>query len=321
MQTAVKKRLQILSGSYNPQLSEKVAKQLKIKVGLTKLQKFANGEIKCQLGESVRGADLFIFQTHSPPVNDAIMEQAIIIDAAKRASARHITAICPLLGYARQDRKATGREPISAKLVVDILKMAGADRVVSIDLHSGQIQGFFDGPFDHLTALPVLSAHIKKKFDNDLVIVSPDAGRVKVADRYARKLGADLAIVHKRRVRAGLSEARQVIGDVRARHCVIVDDMIDTASTIGPAADLLKQRGANSVSAATTHGIFSPPAQERLQNSAIDYLVVTDTMPPSLNLTKPKLEIVSVAPLLAAAVEAIFEDSSVSALFEGKNQF
>jgi ribose-phosphate pyrophosphokinase len=321
MQVTPKKKLQIISGTHHSELAEKVAAELGIKVAKTKLQRFANGEVKCQLEESVRGADIFIFQTHSQPVNDAIMEQAILIDAAKRASARHITAVCPFMGYARQDRKVSGREPISARLVVDILKTAGADRIVSVDLHSGQIQGFFDGPFDHLIAMPVLVDHLKGKFGRNCVIVSPDAGRVKLAERYVSRLGADLAIVHKRRsVSSNAAEALHIIGEVKKRHCVIIDDMIDGAGTVCAAAEQLMQFGAASVMAVATHGIFSPPAVERLQASPISYLAITDTLPAPAQLTKPKMEVVSIAGLLATAIEAIFKEHSVSALFNGENQ-
>jgi ribose-phosphate pyrophosphokinase len=320
MSKAATKQLQILSGSHHPALAEAVAGKLGLKVQNANLQRFSNSEVKCQLDKSVRGDDVFIIQSHSPPINDAIMEQAIMIDAAKRASARHITAVCPFLGYARQDRKSTGREPISARLVVDILASAGADRIVSIDLHSGQIQGFFNGPFDHLTALPVLVECLRQRFKQDLVIVSPDAGRVKVADRYADKLSSGLAIIHKRRLKAGHSQALHVIGDVKGRHCVIVDDMIDTASTMAPAAALLKQKGAQSVSAIATHGLFSDPAKQRLEKSSIDRLIFTDSLPTALKTTNPKLEVVSIAGLLAAAVKAIFEDGSISAIFDGANQ-
>ncbi len=315
-----KKRLQILSGTRHPKLAEAVAKKLAAHVSPIELKRFANGEIKCQLEESVRGADVFVFQTHTSPINDAIMEQAIIIDAAKRASAKHITAVCPLFGYARQDRKSSGREPIAAKLVVDILATAGANRIVSLNLHSGQIQGFFNGPFDHLTALPALTEHLKSKFGNDFVIVSPDAGRVKLAERYASYLGTDLAIVHKRRMGTNVAEALDVIGEVDGKNCVIIDDMIDTAGTMCAAAEQLKNHGAQKISAVSSHGIFSPPAQERLANSPINFLIVTDTAPQALKFTEPKLEVVSVADLLAAAIKAIFEESSVSAIFGGQNQ-
>lgn len=321
MIATTQKRLRIITGSHHYVLAEKVAKRLGVSVTDSQLSHFANGEVKCQLAESVRGADVFIFQTHSSPVNDAIVEQAILIDAAKRASARHITAVCPFLGYARQDRKASGREPITAKLVVDILRVAGADRIVSVDLHSGQIQGFFDGPFDHLIAMPVLLNHLKQKFGSDLVIVSPDAGRVKLSERYVDKLGADMAIVHKRRKKnGGSAEALHLIGDVKGRHCVIIDDMIDAAGTMCAAAEQLKRSGASTVSAMATHGLFSSPAAQRLSKSSIDYIAVTDTLPLPEGLLKPKVEVVSVVNLIADAVNAIFEESSVSALFDGDNQ-
>ncbi|MET0779743.1 MAG: ribose-phosphate diphosphokinase [Candidatus Saccharimonadales bacterium] len=321
MNIVTNKRLEILSGNHNSQLAKDVAKRLGVTLSSAPPIRFANGEVKCRLQQSVRGADVFVFQSHSASVNDAIMEQAIIIDAAKRASARHITAVCPFMGYARQDRKSTAREPITAKLVVNMLAVAGADRIVSIDLHSGQIQGFFDGPFDHLIAMPVLVDHVGKKLGKNCVIVSPDAGRVKLAERYVARLGADLAIVHKRRQTKGNNaDALHVIGEVEGRHCVIIDDMIDGAGTMCAAADQLKKRGAATVSAIATHGIFSDPAAERLQDSSIDSLVVTDTLPLSIKLKRPKLEVVSVAGLLADAIAAIFEESSVSALFDGENQ-
>lgn len=320
MKTAVDKRLQIFTGSHYPALAEKVAKNLGIKLSKTNLERFANGEVKCHLDESVRGADVFIFQAHAGSIGEAILEQAILIDAAKRASASHITAVCPFLGYARQDRKSSGREPITSKLVVDILSVAGADRIVSVDLHTGQIQGFFNGPFDHLIALPVLADHLKKRFDKDFVIVSPDAGRVKLAERYASRLGVDLAIVHKSRTGRNKAEALDVIGEVSGKHCILVDDMIDTAGTICSAAELLKKKGAKSVCAVATHGLFSPPALERLEKSSIDHLAVTDSLPLPQKTAKIDMEVVSIVPLLASAIQAIFEDGSVSAIFNGENQ-
>jgi ribose-phosphate pyrophosphokinase len=314
------KRLYLMSGSHNIELAQKVAKKLKRPLASVQLERFANGEIKCQLEESVRGGDVFVFQTHSPPVNEAIMEQAIIIDAAKRASAKNITAVCPFFGYSRQDRKAYGREPITAKLVVDILATAGANRIVSINLHSGQTQGFFNGPFDHLTALPVLAGYLKNKINGSNVVVSPDSGRVKLADRYAKELGADLAIVHKRRSPSSGVEALAVIGEVKDRNCIIVDDMIDTASTICAAAAQLKHAGAKRVIVAASHGLFSFPAEKLLRESSIDTIIVTDTIPATLKLTTPKVEIASTAPLLASAIKAIFEESSVSGLFSVSNQ-
>lgn len=316
------KRLQIFSGTRHPELAAKVAKKLGLEVSDTGVEYFANGELKCHLEESVRGGDVFIFQAHNSPVGEAIMEQAIIIDAAKRASARHITAVCPFLGYARQDRKSAAREPITAKLVVDILSTAGADRIVSVDLHAGQIQGYFDGPFDHLIGLPALVKHLKKMYKNeDLVIVSPDAGRVKLAERYASRLGCDVAIVHKRRPGKNVAEVIDVIGVVEGKRAIIIDDMIDTAGTMCAAAELLMKRGATAVSAAATHGIFSDPAISRIEKSPIDHLVVTDTLPlPRAKKSSKIITVVSVVDLLADAVKAIFEESSVSIIFEGQNQ-
>lgn len=316
------KRLMILAGSHYPELAEQVAKQLGVKISKSGKQSFANGEVKYQLDESVRGADVFIFQAHNESVAEAIIEQAVLIDAAKRASAAHITAVCPFFGYARQDRKSKGREPITAKLVVDILTTAGANRIVSVDLHSGQIQGFFNGPFDHLIALPAIASHIKKKFNmEDCVMVSPDAGRVKLTERYASRLGTDIAIVHKRRVKNNQAEAVDIIGDIVGKNCVINDDMIDTAGTICVAAELLKKKGAKSVSVVATHGLFSDPAMERIGKSQIDYLAVTDTLPLPKNLPKaPEIEVISVVNLLAQSIKAIFEDGSVSAVFDGENQ-
>jgi ribose-phosphate pyrophosphokinase len=316
------KRLQILSGSFNQELAARVAAELGTEVSPIQLSRFANGEINCRLGESVRGADVFVFQAHNPNVNDAIMEQALIIDAAKRASAKRITAVCPFWGYSKQDRKAAGREPISAKLVVDILAVAGADRMLSVDLHSGQIQGFFDGPFDHLTAMPLLRDYIKDSLGKDTVIVSPDAGRAKVAERYTRQLGLDLAIIHKVRSHtvAHKLEARAVIGDVAGRPCVLIDDMIDTAGTIVAAAEILKKHGAAKIYVLATHGVFSGPAAERLNAAPIDKVVVTDTLDPPAAAQIKRLEVVSLVPRLAEAVKAVFRDESVSELFEGNNQ-
>jgi ribose-phosphate pyrophosphokinase len=320
MKRTIDRQLQIFSGSHYPELAEKVAAQLGVKLGETNLQHFANGEIKCQLDKSVRGADVYIFQTHNGSVSEAIMEQAILIDAAKRASAKHITAVCPFFGYARQDRKSLGREPITAKLVVDILAVAGADRIVSVDLHSGQIQGFFNGPFDHLIAMPALANHLKNRFGKDFMMVSPDAGRVKLTERYSRRLDVELAIVHKRRTGKNESKALDVIGEVKGQNCVIIDDMIDTAGTMCAAAEVLKKHGAKSVSAIATHAILSPPAVERLRKSAIEHLAVTDTLPLPKDSKGLPIEVISVVNLIATAVEAIFKEQSVSAIFEGENQ-
>src|SRR5579864_8118370 len=234
MELVPKRRLELVSGRSHPALTQEIAQHLGVELGGANLREFANGEIHCRYDGSLRGSDVFIVQTHSGPVNDSIMEQFIMIDAAKRASAKRITAVCPYYGYSRQDRKATGREPITAKLVADLLSVAGSDRVVSVDLHSGQIQGFFDVPFDHLTAAPVLEAYLRERVQGDVVVVAPDAGRVKVAERYSQHLGCELALVHKTRPRGSSNqvEARHVVGNVHGRHCVLIDDMIDTAGTI-----------------------------------------------------------------------------------------
>jgi ribose-phosphate pyrophosphokinase len=249
------------------------------------------------------------------------MEQLILVDAAKRASAKRISVVCPYYGYARQDRKAEGREPISARLLADLFKTAGANRLISVDLHSGQIQGFFDGPVDHLTAAPVLLDYCRSDVPEGLVIVSPDTGRVKVAEKYANKLGADIAIVHKRHVHGQKNEveAREVIGEVDGRPCVLLDDMIDTAGTIVSAADLLIERGASSVWAMATHGLFSGPAVDRLKNSKIEKVVVTNTLPLPSEKQFDKVEVLSVAPIIADAIRAVFEDTSVSEIFDGEN--
>jgi ribose-phosphate pyrophosphokinase len=265
---------------------------------------------------------VFVFQSHDQPVNDAIMEQAILIDAARRASARRITAVCPWFGYARQDRKSAGREPITAKLVVNVLEAAGADRLLSVDLHTGQIQGFFDGPFDHLTAMPVLLDYIKKHIGSDIVMVSPDAGRVKASERYTQALGVEMAIVHKTRNKEKMNavQALAVIGDVKGKRCVMIDDMIDTAGTIVAAAEQVKQHGAKEIYVLTTHGVFSGPAMERLTAAPIERVVATDTIDQSQRPKLDKLEVLTIAPLMAAAVKAVFRDESVSGLFAGGNQ-
>jgi ribose-phosphate pyrophosphokinase len=321
MELVSKKRLELYSGSSHRALAEEIAGHLGVSLGEPNLQQFANGEIHCRFNESVRGADVFIVQTHSGPVNDSIMEQCIMIDAAKRASAKRVTAVCPYYGYSRQDRKAEGREPITAKLVSDILKASGANRVVSVDLHSGQIQGFFDGPVDHLTAMPVLIDYLLDCAPEGLVVVAPDAGRVKVAERFAQHLEADLASVYKRRSR-GRVEALGVMGEevVRGRRCVLIDDMIDTAGTIVSAAEILMENGATDVWAMATHPVLSDPATDRLKNSVISRVVVTDTLPIPPEKQIDKLEVLSVAKIIATGIDAVFEDTSVSEIFGGDNQ-
>ncbi len=325
MEAVTTKTLHLFAGRHNSELADAVAAALGISVTEAHLSQFANTETHCRFSESVRGSDVFIMQSHGAldgqSINDAIFEHLIMVDAARRASAKRITAVMPFYGYARQDRKSEGREPITARLIADLFLTAGASRLVSIDLHSGQIQGFFSGPVDHLTAMPVLVEHLLTYGDN-LVVVSPDAGRVKVAERYAQQLHADLAIVHKRRVK-GLKnavEAKDIVGEVEGRDCVVIDDMIDTAGTICSAAELLMERGARSVTAAATHGVFSGPAIDRLKNSVLDKVVITDTLPIPPEKQFDKLEVLSVAPLLADAIRAVFEDSSVSSIFDGQNQ-
>lgn len=322
MELSAKKRLHLITGRAHPELAQEVAELLDVKLVDANLSEFANGEIYCKFAESVRGGDVFILQTHAGTsdmsINDAIMEHLIMVDAAERASAKRTTVVAPFYGYARQDRKASGREPITAKLVADQFRVAGASRLVSVDLHSNQLQGFFEGPWDHLVAMPVLCDALGKLAD-DLVVVSPDAGRVKVAERYAQKLDADLAIVHKRRLhnKKHTVEAKEVVGDVNGKTCVLIDDMIDTGGTIVAAAELLNEKGARKVIAATTHGVFSGPALERLEKSCIEKVVVTNTLPLTHRLAK--IEVVSIAPLIAAAIRGIFEDTSVSQIFGGGN--
>jgi ribose-phosphate pyrophosphokinase len=321
MELVPRRRLELVSGRSHPALAQEIASHLGVELGGANLREFANGEIHCRYDGSLRGSDVFIVQTHAGPVNDSIMEQLIMIDAAKRASAKRITAVCPYYGYSRQDRKATGREPITAKLVADVLQVAGADRVVSVDLHSGQIQGFFDVPFDHLTATPVLVEELQRLRPGDLVIVAPDAGRVRVAERFSQHLHADLAFVHKRRPRgtANQVEALDVVGDVEDRPCVLIDDMIDTAGTICAAAELLLERGAGDVWAMATHGVLSDPALQRLEKSPISRVVVTNTLPIPEERRIDKLQVLSVASLIADAIDAVFEDTSVSEIFGGDN--
>ncbi|MEM9613348.1 MAG: ribose-phosphate diphosphokinase [Actinomycetota bacterium] len=324
MEVVTTKKLHLFAGRHNGELADRIAANLGIEVTQANVTQFASGETHCRFDESVRGSDVFIMQSHGEvgglSINDAIMEQLIMVDAARRASAKRITAVVPFYGYGRQDRKSEGREPITARMVADLFDAAGAKRMVSIDLHSGQIQGFFDGPVDHLTAMPVLIDHLRS-MGNDLVVVSPDAGRVKVAERYAQQLHADLAIVHKRRVNGAKNqvEAKDIVGEVDGRNCVLIDDMIDTAGTITQAAELLMDRGAANVSAAATHGVFSGPAVERLTDSKLDRVIVTDTLPIRPAKDFSKLEILSVAPIIADAIRAVFEDTSVSKIFDGRH--
>jgi ribose-phosphate pyrophosphokinase len=321
------KKLQLFAGRGNDALSKEISEHLGVPLGEIVLSSFANGELYCRYGESVRGADVFVIQSHCDPINDQIMEQLLMIDAAKRASAKRITAVCPFYGYARQDRKAEGREPISARLLADMITVAGADRVVTVDLHTGQAQGFFDMPVDHLTAVPVLAEHLAKRISGDITVVSPDAGGGKLAHRFARYLGdhddidADLAFIDKRRPKGthNVAEATEVVGVVEGRTCVLVDDMIDTASTVCSAARLLTQRGATEVYVVATHGILSGPAVERIQDAPIKELVVTNTLPIPGEKQFDSLTVLSIAPIVAQALDAVFEDTSVSEIFRGDN--
>jgi ribose-phosphate pyrophosphokinase len=328
MEKVTTKRLALYSGRTHPSLAIEVAGHLGVELGQPNIVEFANGEVRPRFGESVRGSDVFVIQTHfgvdGRSINDSIMEQLIMCDAATRASAKRITAVCPFYGYARQDRKAEGREPITARLVADLMKAAGVKRMISIDLHSGQIQGFFDGPVDHLTSMPVIEAYIREHAPHQPVIVSPDAGRIKVAQRLAQHLGdrdASLAFVYKRRPKGmtNVAEAMELIGDVEGRLCILTDDMIDTGGTIVSAADILLERGATEVWAMATHGVLSGPAVERLQKSRIARVVLTNTLPLPEEKKIPKIEVISVAGIIAEALSAVFDDTSVSEIFDGDN--
>jgi ribose-phosphate pyrophosphokinase len=320
IKTTGEKKLMLFSGRAHPELAKEVAAELGVGLVPTKARDFANGEIYVRFEESVRGADCFLMQSHTAPINKWIMEQLIMIDALKRASARSISVIIPFYGYARQDKKHRGREPISARLMADMLKTAGADRIITMDLHADQVQGYFDGPVDHLFALPVLTDYIGSRVDRrQLTVVSPDAGRVRVADRWADRLAAPLAIVHKRRDPdvAHQVTVHEVVGDVRGRVCVLVDDMIDTGGTICAAADALFANGAEDVIAAATHGVLSGPAADRLKNSQVSEFIFTNSLPTPSELALDKVTVLSMAPTIARAVREVFEDGSVTSLFEG----
>ncbi len=309
--------LKIFTGNANPELAREISAYLSIPLGQAVVKTFSDGEIYVEIKENVRGADVFVIQPTCPPVNDHLMELLIMVDALRRASARRITAVMPYYGYARQDRKVVPRTPITAKLVANLITVAGARRVLTIDLHAGQIQGFFDIPVDHLYAAPVLIQYLKEEFrGKDLVIVSPDAGGVERARAYAKRLEAGLAIIDKRRLRPNESEVMNVVGDVKGKVAIILDDMIDTAGTMCKAAEALEERGAREVHGMATHPVLSGPALERIKKSPMKSVVVTDTIPLREEAQKiKKIKVLSVARLLGEAIRRIHNDDSVSSLF------
>lgn len=317
------KRLVLVSGRAHPELAAAVAKSLDIDLLPTTAYDFANGEIYVRFAESVRGADVFVLQSHAAPINQWLMEQFLMVDALKRASAKTITVVAPFYGYARQDKKHRGREPISARLMADLFRTAGADRLMSVDLHAAQIQGFFDGPVDHLWAMPILTEYVRTRVDvQNVTVVSPDAGRIRVAELWAQKLGGGpLAFVHKSRDirQPNKTVANRVVGDVEGRTCVLVDDLIDTAGTITGAVRVLMDAGAKDVIVAATHGVLSDPATDRLQQCGAREVIITDTLPIPEEHRFEKLTVLSIAPLVARAIREVFDDGSVTSLFDGQS--
>jgi ribose-phosphate pyrophosphokinase len=316
-----RKKLMLFSGRAHPDLGQEIGAHLGIEPTPTRLSDFANGEIFVRFLESVRGCDAFVLQSHTAPINRWIMEQLIMVDALKRASAKRITVVTPFFGYARQDKKSHGREPISARLMADLFAAAGADRLMAVDLHTAQIQGFFDGPVDHLFALPILASYIEGRVDvSQVTVVAPDAGRVRVCERWTDRLGSPLAIIHKRRDPdvAHQVAVLEVVGDVAGRTCIVVDDMIDTGSTISKAAEALFAQGAAQVIVAATHGVLSGAAVDELKNSRISEVIVTSTLPIPPEKRFDKLTVLSIAPLVARAIQEVFSDGSVTSLFEGR---
>ena len=312
----MKSELKVFSGNGNPRLAEAICRYLRLPLGQWKLSQFKDGEVYCQILENVRGTDVFVIQPTCPPVNEALMELLIAVDALKRSSAARITAVIPYYGYARQDRKDKPRVPISAKLVADLLQAAGVNRVLAMDLHAPAIQGFFDVPVDHLLAAPVMLEWIEQQRYKNLTIVSPDAGGVERARFHAKRLGADLAIIDKRRVEANVAETMNVIGEVSGRTCVIVDDLIDTAGTFVGSIAALKEKGAEAVLGCFSHAVLSPPAMERLAKADLEVMAVTDTIPlPEEKASFSKIKVLSVANLLGEAIARIHSSSSVSSLF------
>ena len=317
-----KKNLMLFSGRAHPELAGEVAKHLDVTVTPQSAYSFANGEIFVRFEESVRGCDAFVIQAHCAPINDQIMEQLIMVDALKRASAKRITVVMPFWGYSRQDKKHRGREPISARLVADLFKTAGADRIMTVDLHTAQIQGFFDGPVDHLFALPVLAQYVKRTYpDKALAVVSPDSGRVRLAERWADALGGtSLAFVHKTRDPRKPNEAiaNRVVGEIEGRMCVVIDDMIDTGTTVAKTVELLLRSGASDVVVAATHGVLSGTAAQKLADSGACEVVFTDTLPIADEKRFAQMTVLPIAPLLAEAIRQVFDDGSVTKLFDGE---
>lgn len=318
--TTGEKSLVLVSGRAHLELAERVGEEIGCGLSQVTAYDFASGEIYVRFNESVRGADVFVLQSHTGDINKWLMEQLLMIDAAKRASAKRITAVAPFYPYSRQDKKHQGREPISARLIADLYKTAGADRVMSVDLHASQEQGFFDGPVDHLWAMPVLVDYVRTRLDlSNTIMVSPDAGRIRVAEKWSSKLGGcPLAFVHKTRdtTRPNVAVANRVVGDVAGKQCVLVDDMIDTAGTITEAVKVLNEAGAEKVIIVATHGILSDPATRRLSECGADEVVITDTLPIPPEKRFPTLTILSIAPLLARAIREVFDDGSVTSLFD-----
>jgi ribose-phosphate pyrophosphokinase len=321
MSATPKKNLMLFSGRAHPELAEQVAKHLDVTITPQSAYSFANGEIFVRFEESVRGCDAFVLQSHAAPINDQIMEQLIMVDALKRASAKRITVVMPFWGYARQDKKHRGREPISARLIADMFQVAGADRIMTVDLHTAQIQGFFDGPVDHLFALPVLAEHVQRTYaDEQIAVVSPDSGRVRLAERWANTLGGTpLAFIHKTRdpLKPNEAVANRVVGEVEGRLCVVIDDMIDTGGTVAKTSEVLLKEGAKDVVVAATHGVLSGPAPERLARCGAREVIFTDTLPIPDEKRFPTMTVLSIAPLLARAIHEVFEDGSVTSLFNG----
>jgi ribose-phosphate pyrophosphokinase len=311
----------LFSGRAHPELAEQVAKELDVPVTAQTARDFANGEIFVRFDESVRGSDAFVLQSCPAPLNTWLMEQLLMIDALKRGSAKRITAILPFYPYARQDKKHRGREPISARLVADLLKTAGANRILTVDLHTDQIQGFFDGPVDHMRAQKLLTGYIAEHYsDHDMVVVSPDSGRVRVAEKWADALGGvPLAFIHKTRDPLVPNQvvSNRVVGDVRGKTCILTDDMIDTGGTIAGAVNLLRQDGASDVIIAATHGVLSDPAAQRLADCGAREVIVTNTLPIGEEKRFPTLTVLSIAPLLANTIRAVFDNGSVTSLFDG----